>query len=135
MNIQHIKYLNCVDLLLRFGVVFHYLDWPHVKACFNHSVLLFQHEFLTRHQQQRNILKELVKRTKSQVRALDNMNYKRVKKIFMNDTAGGENSSSFDNDDEDDTSSQVKSFISSHSLINILTVLSEWRESSTGNNK
>jgi hypothetical protein len=62
------------------------------------------------------------------------MNYKRVKKIFMNDTAGGENSSSFDNDDEDDTSSQVKSFISSHCFINILTVFSEWRES-TGNNK
>ena len=40
------------------------------------------------------------------MRALDNMNYKRVKKIFMNDgTAGAEDSSSFDNDD--DISSQV----------------------------
>ena len=40
------------------------------------------------------------------MRALDNMNYRRVKKIFMNDgTAGGEDSNSFDNDD--DISSQV----------------------------
>lgn len=67
---------------------------------------LIQHEFLTRHQQ-KNILKELVQRTKSQVRALDNMNYKRVKKIFMNEgTPGAEDASSFDNDD--DASSQVR---------------------------
>ncbi|CAB3987495.1 serine threonine- kinase TAO1-like, partial [Paramuricea clavata] len=66
---------------------------------------LLPHEFLTQHQQ-KNVLKELVQRTKSQVRALDNMNYKRVKKIFMNDgTTGVEDSSSFDNDD--DASSQA----------------------------
>lgn len=52
-----------------------------------------------------NILKELVQRTKSQVRALDNMNYRKVKKIFMDDETGVEDSSSFDQDD--DTSSQV----------------------------
>jgi hypothetical protein len=44
------------------------------------------------------------------------MNYKRVKKIFMNDgTAGVEDSSSFDNDD--DASSQV--FIIVHNWIKI----------------
>ena len=55
--------------------------------------------------QPRNILKELVQRTKSQVRALDNMNYRKVKKIFMNDDIGAGDSSSFEQDD--DTVSQV----------------------------
>ena len=56
--------------------------------------------------QPKDILKELVQRTKSQVRQLDNMNYRKVKKIFMGgDDIGVDDSSSFDQDDE--TSSQV----------------------------
>lgn len=65
---------------------------------------LLAHVFVSKPQPQ-NILKELVQRTKSQVRALDNMNYKKVKKIFMNDDVGVGDSGSFEQDD--DTSSQV----------------------------
>ncbi|XP_028396391.1 serine/threonine-protein kinase TAO3-like isoform X1 [Dendronephthya gigantea] len=76
---------------------------------------LASHEFLNR-SQQKNILKELVQRTKSQVRALDNMNYKRVKKIFMNEgNSGLEASSSFD----DDASSQMSSFSSTMSSVQL----------------
>lgn len=50
--------------------------------------------------QPRNILKELVQRTKSQVRALDNMNYRKVKKIFMNDDTSAGDPNSFEQDDD-----------------------------------
>ena len=61
---------------------------------------------LVRKPKPKDILKELVQRTKSQVRQLDNMNYRKVKKIFMSgDDIGVDDSSSFDQDDE--SSSQV----------------------------
>ncbi|XP_015769344.1 PREDICTED: serine/threonine-protein kinase TAO1-like [Acropora digitifera] len=68
---------------------------------------LLQHEFVSQPRPE-GIILELIERTKQAVRALDNMNYRRTKKILLSDPNGelseeGE-SSVAENDDDDDKS-------------------------------
>ena len=57
------------------------------------------------------IILELIERTKQAVRALDNMNYRRTKKILLSDPTGElseeGDSSVAENDDDDDKSEAV----------------------------
>ncbi|KAI4455347.1 serine/threonine-protein kinase tao1-like protein [Holotrichia oblita] len=82
------------------------------------SATLLTHKFVTRHRSP-NVLIDLIQRTKAAVRELDNLNYRKMKKILMNDS--GETESTIDNDDTPDEhacgdSSKSNSVTSEHSV-------------------
>ena len=66
------------------------------------------------------IILELIERTKQAVRALDNMNYRRTKKILLSDPTGelseGENSV-VENDDDDDKSLAVSLLMDFYNVV------------------
>ena len=76
-------------------------------TCFLSTVLtlryfLFQHQFVA-HVQARSVLIDLIARTKNAVRDLDNLNYRKMKKILMAEMI--ETESNAGQDIEDDISS------------------------------
>lgn len=91
---------------------------------------LLQHEFVSQPRPE-GIILELIERTKQAVRALDNMNYRRTKKILLSDPNGelseeGE-SSVAENDDDDDKSlanSEIANDIKKASVSSVASVAS-----------
>ncbi|XP_044763641.1 serine/threonine-protein kinase Tao [Coccinella septempunctata] len=96
-----------------------------VEACLqkspNHRLAshqLLNHQFITRNRSP-NVLIDLIQRTKAAVRDLDNLNYRKMKKILMIDNC--ENESTIDVDDAPDEhtggdSSKSNSVTSEHSV-------------------
>lgn len=91
---------------------------------------LLQHDFVSQPRPE-GIILELIERTKQAVRALDNMNYRRTKKILLSDPNGelseeGENSVA-ENDDDDDKSlanSEIANDIKKASVSSVASVAS-----------
>jgi len=87
------------------------------------SERLTKHQFVAR-VPARTVLLDLITRTKNAVRDLDNLNYRKMKKILMNDIAETESTIGVDMDDdtssiqdgEQDGSSKSNSITSEHSL-------------------
>lgn len=83
------------------------------------STKLLKHEFLT---QPRSdiVLLELIARTKAAVRELDNLNYRKMKKILMVDTCETESAIGDTDDTQDEhaggDSSKSNSITSEHSI-------------------
>ncbi|KAL3271264.1 hypothetical protein HHI36_021755 [Cryptolaemus montrouzieri] len=105
-------------------------DWSDVfkhfvEACLQkspihrlNSLQLLNHQFITRNRSP-NVLIDLIQRTKAAVRDLDNLNYRKMKKILMIDNC--ENESTIDVDDVPDEhtggdSSKSNSVTSEHSV-------------------
>lgn len=90
---------------------------------------LLQHTFVSQPRPE-GIILELIERTKQAVRALDNMNYRRTKKILLSDPTGelseGENSV-VENDDDDDkslASAEIANDIKKASVSSVASVAS-----------
>ena len=73
----------------------------------------YQHPFVSQPRQE-GIILELIERTKQAVRALDNMNYRKMKKMIMSDPVGESSeegdSSLAETEDDDDKSEAVSCF-------------------------
>lgn len=83
------------------------------------SAKLLTHPFITK-QRNFNVLVELIARTKAAVRELDNLNYRKMKKILMVDSCENE-SNLGDTQDEQagEDSSKSNSITSEHSMNSI----------------
>ncbi|XP_064546667.1 serine/threonine-protein kinase Tao isoform X1 [Drosophila montana] len=83
------------------------------------SAKLLQHSYVTRPRSE-TVLLELIARTKSAVRELDNLNYRKMKKILMVDTCETESAVGDTDDQQDDhaggDSSKSNSITSEHSI-------------------
>ncbi|KAL7745529.1 hypothetical protein ACLKA6_015520 [Drosophila palustris] len=83
------------------------------------SAKLLQHAYVTRPRSE-TVLLELIARTKSAVRELDNLNYRKMKKILMVDTCETESAVGDTDDQQDDhaggDSSKSNSITSEHSI-------------------
>ncbi|KAH8420664.1 hypothetical protein KR222_010392 [Zaprionus bogoriensis] len=83
------------------------------------SAKLLQHAYVTRPRSE-TVLLELIARTKSAVRELDNLNYRKMKKILMVDTCETESAVGDIDDQQDDhaggDSSKSNSITSEHSI-------------------
>ena len=70
-----------------------------------------QHGFIAQ-RRPAGIISDLIERTKQAVRALDNMNYRKMKKMIMGDATGeseeGDSSSTVDPDMDDEKSETVR---------------------------
>lgn len=79
------------------------------KSCF---FVVVQHPFVSQ-PRPTGILLELIERTKQAVRALDNMNYRKMKKMIMGDPTGElseEGDSSIAETEDDDDKSEAVSY-------------------------
>lgn len=83
------------------------------------SAKLLLHSYVTRPRSE-TVLLELIARTKSAVRELDNLNYRKMKKILMVDTCETESAVGDTDDQQDDhaggDSSKSNSITSEHSI-------------------
>lgn len=60
----------------------------YIKLCCSHSVFSLQHHFLCR-ERPHSVVMDLITRTKDAVRELDNLQYRKMKKILFQETHNG----------------------------------------------